>query len=337
VDNNTTTNSLEGARSAENTSDNKQEQPTGVEGAGSTEVKEPAGSMGVEAKEPEDGADMDTGDTSGVSEMAEQDTEHASKSAADLATSLIADIDEAIKTAAEVEIEIEKEGEEDETEEEDGEKEAGEKLSEEAAYVEKLAKDHGTDVEAGYKVAAHVHDLLVKAAEELEKTEKKAMGDAELAAAGGAPVDPMAGGAAEGGEDAELDAVAAALAEANVSPDELAAALEGEMAGGGEEMVAPEMGGGEEMAGGDMTEGLGEADQMAALEQALAEAGVSPEELAAAAGGEGGGMPAAPAPAEETMAEGVADEAKAASDKEAKIAALKNQLVDEIKRVVGKK
>ena len=356
VENNTTGAGLEGARSAESSSDVKKEQPVGIANAGSPEVKDPAGSMGVESKEPEDGADLDKGNESGVSEMANTDTDHASKSASDQAKALVSDLNKLIKSAKD---------------EDEYEYEYEEKTAEAAAYVEKLASSHSDEVEAGYKTAANVLDLLYKAALEVEPE----MGGAEAQmppgmgmgpgpGAGGMPpsegepmgpegeIEELAEALAEagvspedlaamledqeGGGEGEIEDLAEALAEAGVSPEDLADMLE-DQEGGGEMGGAPEMGGGEE---------LGEGDQMQALEQALAEAGVSPEELVAAASGGGG----ASAPMD-TMAEGVDDQAKAASAKDriftafqkqsdagksAKIAALKTKLVGEIKTFVGK-
>jgi len=328
VENNTTGAGLEGARSAESSSDVKKEQPVGIANAGSPEVKDPAGSMGVESKEPEDGADLDKGNESGVSEMANTDTDHASKSASDQAKALVSDLNKLIKSAKD---------------EDEYEYEYEEKTAEAAAYVEKLASSHSDEVEAGYKTAANVLDLLYKAALEVEPEMGGA--EAQMPPGMGMGPGPGAGGMppSEGepmGPEGEIEELAEALAEAGVSPEDLAAMLE-DQEGGGEMGGAPEMGGGEELG-----EELGEDDQMQALEQALAEAGVSPEELVAAASGGGG----ASAPMD-TMAEGVDDQAKAASAKDriftafqkqsdagksAKIAALKTKLVGEIKTFVGK-
>jgi hypothetical protein len=159
VDNSTQKGDLEGARSAENKADNKSEQETGVEDAGSPEVRpSPGGSQGVEDKEPEDSGDME-GDTHGISEMLEADTEHPSKAAGEILTEL----DEAIKNASEEEVEdpppasSEPEDEpEKKADDKDGEgepelseKEAEEKL---AKYVEEVMEEEPESFQYGFKL-----------------------------------------------------------------------------------------------------------------------------------------------------------------------------------------
>ena len=287
VDNGTSQGGLEGARSAENAADNKSQQPLGVEVNDSPEVRpSPGGSMGVEDKEPEESGAME-GDTAGVSEMANQDTEHPSKSAASVkeAAAKLADKLEALLTPKEasagkkaegVEIEIESgEDEEDEEDEEEGDEEEDDDAKT-AAYIDSIVEKHANHFESGYKFAYHVMNLAQAAA-----NEKQAEGGVDpMAMAGGDPMadagaeDPMAGMGGEGGEE-ELAAIAQALEEAGVTPEDLAAALSQEGGMGGE----GDMGG--EMGMEDPTAGLGEEDQAAALEAAMGETGTTPEELMA--------------------------------------------------------
>lgn len=300
VDNNTQKGDLEGARSAENKSDNKKEQETGVEDAGSPEVRsDPGGSMGVEDKEPEDKGDME-GDTEGVSEMLSQDTSHPSKAAGEILTEL----DEAIKNAEDVDdpppASPEGEGDEkkagDEPEKKAGE--GGEKTAEEklAAYVEEVMEDEPEAFEYGFKLGSVAHEQIKIAAAIQQATaanqqvlkkaadggllDKKAMG--EMAPA-------LMGEEAEGaGEEDVINALAQAMAAEGVGPEELAAVIEQAQGGGEMPPEGGEMppGGGEMPPGGgemgDPLEGASDDEQIAALEAAMGESGAQPPDVAAA-------------------------------------------------------
>ncbi len=117
-----------------------------------------------------------------------------------------------------------------------------------AAYCEKLASEHQEAFVAGFKFAQDHLTQLREAAMQIKQAEEA------------------------GGEEAEIAALEQALADAGVSPEELAQAI-------AEEESAEEESAGEEG---------GESDEIAALERALADAGVSPEELAQAIAEEGG-------------------------------------------------
>jgi len=311
VDNNTEKGDLEGARSAENKADNKSEQQTGVEDAGSPEVRpSPGGSQGVEDKEPEESGDME-GDTKGVSEMLNQDTEHPSKAAAEI----LPELDEAIKNAEDVEDlppassegddkpkdKPEDKGAEDKPEdkgaedkpEDKGAEDKPEEMSEEklAAYVQEVMEDEPEAFEYGFKLGATAHEQIKLAAaisvnaEENNKLLKKAYDEGlmEKKALGELAPALMGEGAAGAGEEDIINALAEAMAAEGVTPEELAAAIEGAGAegagaeGAGEEMLPA----GGEMAG-DPLSGASDADQIAALEAAMGEAGAAPEDVAGA-------------------------------------------------------
>ena len=293
VDNNTEKGDLEGARSAENKADNKSEQQTGVEDAGSPEVRpSPGGSQGVEDKEPEESGDME-GDTKGVSEMLNQDTEHPSKAAAEI----LPELDEAIKNAEDVEdlppASSEGDDKPKDKPEDKGAEDKPEEMSEEklAAYVQEVMEDEPEAFEYGFKLGATAHEQIKLAAaisvnaEENNKLLKKAYDEGlmEKKALGELAPALMGEGAAGAGEEDIINALAEAMAAEGVTPEELAAAIEGAGAegagaeGAGEEMLPA----GGEMAG-DPLSGASDADQIAALEAAMGEAGAAPEDVAGA-------------------------------------------------------
>lgn len=246
VDNGTQTSNLEGARSAENTSDTKAQNALNPDSAGSPEVKAPAGSLGVDAK-ASDEAPADKPDTSGKSEMGAKDTTHPSKSAAALKL-----LDDAIKLAEEGKLpaEIEKAAAELEKQAGETEKSAVEKQAAEfAQYCDSLVKQHPEDFQAGYKFAADVLGLMLEAKTAAEGMPMEAAGAAPLAGAE-TPAEEsaeaaMAAPGAELGEEDQLAALEQALAEAGVTPEELAAAIQAESEGGaagaapGAEAAAP--------------------------------------------------------------------------------------------------
>jgi hypothetical protein len=303
ADNSTTTSNLEGARSKENTTDSKSQNPVNPDTAGAAKVKEPAGSMGVDAKGPDE-APADKPDTSGKSEMGAKDTTHPSKAAEALKL-----LDSKIKEAqAKPE---EKKAEEKPAEKTAEQKEALEKEAF-AKHCEELITKHPEDFQAGAKFAADVLSMLAAQAEKdaaMGQDPAAAMGDPAAAAGGdpaaamgGDPAAAMGGDPAAGGDDAAIEQLAQQLDAAGVQPEELAAALEQANVGG--------------QPGDASTEGmpLGEEDQLGALQSAMQETGTSPEELAAASGG---GAPAGAAPAPEMKA--------AADKKAAAIQALKEE------------
>lgn len=214
-----TTDNVTGATGSEKSQMIAEQQPTGVENA-EAPVEEPsAGSLGVEATSSEE-APAGSIDTSGVSEAANTGTTHPSaKAASDLLSEL-----EALPVE---EDETSKEASDKNDTAEDGAtaKTAAEELQE---YTEKVAAAHPEEVEAGYKFAAAV----------LQDIAKLAMDPAAAAMMGGegAPAPAAAPGLEEldaslvGAED-PVAALQAALAEAGITPEELAAALAGEEAG----------------------------------------------------------------------------------------------------------
>lgn len=338
---NSTQDASTGSSASEDSSDVKDQQPVGVENTGGpSEEANPSGSMGVEDKKPNEGADLDNGDTKGTSEMANKDTTHPSadgtKRGEDQYEEAMGILDEAIKKASA---------------EKTAEEAQAEKL---AAYAKELETDHADAVADGEKFAEHVLQTMQAEGEEMEKQAaarlynagsirtllKLAASAEDLAAMGGEPgldqaameladqgVDPAeleaalaaeAGGMPEeagmGGEEAELAELAAQLEEAGVTPEELEAALMEAEAGGAapEEgtALAPEEG----MA-------LAPEEEQAALDAAMGEAEVTPEEIAAA----GGELPM------EVI--GSAGKVKIAQDKQAAFLKLKDQLVKELKQM----
>ena len=293
---NSTESATTGARASESASDVKDQQEIGVENTGGPVDREnPSGSMGVEDKKSDEGADLDNGDTSGVSEMAEKDTTHPSKnaSAMEKAAAALELLTKALEDAGDTDGDG------------DGEKTAEEKLAE---YAKELETDFAEHVDHGKKFAEYALGRLAELQEDHQKTAaaihenaivirhllKTAASEEELAAMGDEGLDTAAmqlaeqgiapeeleaelGGAETGldtggAEEAELAELAAALEEAGVTPEELEAALaEGEL--GGE--LGGEAGLGEEM-------GLTPEEEEAALGEAMAETGVTPEELAQA-------------------------------------------------------
>lgn len=233
ADNGTQTSNIEGARSAENTSDSKSQNALNPDTAGSPSVKAPAGSLGVDAK-ASDEAPADKPDTSGKSEMGAKDTTHPIKSAAALKI-----LDEAIKLAeaGKLPAEIEKAAAELEKQAGETEKSASEKQAAEfAQYCDTLVKQHPEDFEAGYKFAADVLGLMLEAKTAAEGLPPEAAGAAPLAGAETPAEEAAEAGApagAEGlGEEDQLAALEQALAEAGVTPEELAAAIQAEGEGG---------------------------------------------------------------------------------------------------------
>jgi len=190
--------------------------------------------------------------------------------------------------------------------------------------VEAPAKDEDAAAkeaeQAGYDAAAAVYESSEKTAEFIKQIEKEAEADAELLASyyvglvKGAmgsedeiPANEVAEGEAEGtseGEGAELPpedvSALAAAAEGEGLPGEeaMAGGMPGEEMAMGPEGIPPEalaegLGAEEGMgAEGDMGAlgGAGEEEVVQALSEALAEAGVSPEELAQAVAAEQSGM-----------------------------------------------
>ena len=196
-----------GARSSENTSDSKAQNPLNPDTAGAaTGIAPVAGSLGVDAKDATE-APADKPDTSGKSEMGAQDTTHPTKSA----RAFLSDRIKAAKAAEKVA-----------GSEETSEKVAAEKF---ASYCEGLVKECPDDFAAGCKFAMEVLASVVQAAQ----AKHAAMEGAE----GGMPVEglPAEGGMpAEGSED-ELAQLAAELEAAGVTPEQLAGALQDGEAG----------------------------------------------------------------------------------------------------------
>ena len=339
---NSTQDASTGASASEDSSDVKDQQPIGVENTGGpvTEAN-PSGSMGVEDKKPDEGADLDNGDTKGTSEMANTGTTHPSadgtkRGSADEALAIL---DAAIKKA----------------EAQPEEKTAEEKL---AAYAKELETEHADAVADGEKFAEHVLNVLQSKQNGAEKTaaqvieNKGAIKQLLKLAASKEDVEKLG--------DEGFDKLAMAMAEQGVAPEELEAALAAEagavdpavagavdpavagavdpavagtvdpaMAGAGEEVELAQLAAALEEAGitpeileaALAQDSLGEEEQGAALDAAMGEAGVSPEEIAAA----GGELP--------MEVVGSADKVKIASDKQAAFLALKNRLVTELKQL----
>lgn len=330
---NSTQDASTGARAAESSADLKEQQPLGVENAGEpTDRENPSGSMGVDDKKSDEGAAMDTGDTSGVSEMANKDTTHPIKNASalekaaaalDLLTKAIEQAGTPDKTAADKAA-----ADKAAADKAAADKTAAEKL---AAYVKDLEQNEGEAVKAGEKFAEHVLTKLASLAQGQEKQaaelfERKAVLKHILKTAAGEDL------AAMGGEEG-IDQAAGQMAEQGVSPEELTAALQQEAGGpeAGQQLSIEELAAAleqagvspEELEGLAAQEELGEDEQGAALDEAMTETGTTPEDIAAA----GGQVP-------EGLV-GKAASVKIAAAKTAAYQAFKNQLVRELNALKG--
>lgn len=309
---NSTQDASTGARASESSSDVKDQQSLSVESTGTPEDRQnPSGSQGVDDKKSDEGAEMDKGDTSGTSDMANKDTTHpsASKSAneqlVEKAAAALDLLTEAINKADEAE----------KADEGEGKVATAEELEK---YASELEAEEGAIVAEGEKFAEEVLGVMAnlateapaeKTAEHVEKVAqlkyvlKKAMGpeaepaaiDAsaeELAGAGVAPEELEAELGGGEGEADEIEAVLQQLIESGVSPEEL------------EALAAQEQ--------------LGEDEQMGALDAAMGESGVTADDITAA----GGTVP------EEAV--GKAASVKVAADKTAAFTTFKNHLVKQL-------
>lgn len=307
----------EGSRSAENEADVKKDVPDTINDESSKNQqggsKKPTDDQGTISQGSDDGlkGNVDTPKKDHSKSMADKgpgddtfdgDWDKASSDLAKLGNDIAASITVLLKQAGETEVEIETkpgkkpkvtvEKETEEDEEEDEEKEA----SDEVAMYKEAAQQYPDAMEAGYTAATLLAQQLGI------MTEKSAADEQALTAA-------VAGIRKEAAADAEmylrfLSGYNDAITKAAAGPEELAALAN---AGGG--MPGAEMGGGmpmggmEEMGGAPGAEelaGLGAeggegGDEEAQLEEiaaALDEAGITPEELAAAvAEAQGGGAP----------------------------------------------
>jgi len=328
VDNGTTASNLEGARAAENSTDLKKQQPVGTETAGAPATTQAAGSQGVAAKGP-DQKPENKPDTSGVSEMANKDTSHPSaKSAAERAIELLT---LAIKQAnpngpAAPKAEEKQANDKAEAEKVAAEKVAADKVAAEfKTFCGKVVQDFPQEFSEGFKFAAEVMDLIKQAQAEVNRDKIAAV----LKKAG---IDPaMLAGAAPAGAPAPMGDPAAAMDPAAGGVPEGGGAPEG----GGDDIVnaiaqaLAEQGVSAEdlaqgLSSGEGVGGSGPEEELAALQAALQAEGTTPEQLAEmVAAQEGGGAPAGIEGGGATGGEMAVDEAaKAAAEKQEKIAAL---------------
>ncbi len=307
----TTQSNLTGARSAENTTDSKKQNPVNPDTAPATSPAPTAGSQGVDAKAAEQPAADRPSNTSGVSDMANKDTSLV-KAGADAAARLkvaLAAAKTASAPAATAAPAATPAAAPTKTAED---KAAADKLAAEkfGEYCEELTKNYHPDFVEGMKVAGEVIQIVLKsaaagaadggAADPNATPDAGAMDPNAMGGAGGAP---GADGGQMGGGD-ELAQLAQQLQAAGVTPEMLAQALQAEESG---------------------TADQGDAGQMQALQEAMQAEGTTPDQLAQdvqTTGGATGAPPGAGAPPPPTAGDAAA---KAAADR------AHNALVDEFR------